>query len=353
MPTATWQYVYGVIPTDDLVLFDVEGIDSADDVHTIVEGDLAIVTSSVDRESLQNLDRASAVRYLSAHQRVLETVMRDYLVLPVKFGTTLPNQDALRMLLRQGNQLLHTTLNTYAGKQQTEVIVLWNLQHVFQEIAAEEQITALRAQIGGRAPDETVNERIALGQMVHAALQERRTQISEQVLGQLRDLADDIIINPTMDDSMVVNVALLIDEEHQSDLDKRLDILDTLFEGKLQIRCVGPLPPYSFATLNAQMLPFEAIDMARQQLGLDERVSAIAIKRAYRQQATEIHPDHNPSSEHAIAQMETLTNAYQLLSALAKAQAPKTDEEALDWTCQLDRAAVERTILLSVVRHDG
>jgi hypothetical protein len=310
------------------------------------------VTSHVDPLSLQNLDRVAAVRYLSAHQQVLETVMRDYPVLPVKFGTLLPDEDGLHALLRQGDRLFRTTLATYAGKQQLEVLVLWDLQQIFQTIASEEPIATLRTQIAGRSPDETVNERVTLGQLVHAALQQRRSQIGEQVIAQLRSVADDLIINPTMDDRMVVNVALLIDETRQGDLDDALDALDELFGGQFQIRCVGPLPPYSFATLEVQALPFAAVDAARQQLGLAEEVSSAEIKRAYRQLATLAHPDLNPSAEHAVAQMESLTGAYQLLSALAKAQAPVASDEAHAWPCHLDRASVERTLLLSVVRQE-
>jgi len=320
-------------------------------VHTVVAGGLGVVTSRVDPNSLHGLDRAAAVRYLSAHQRVLEAVMRDYPVLPVKFGTTLPDEGALLALLRQGDQLLRTTLAAYTGKQQREVVVLWELKQVFQEIATQEPIATLRAQIAGLSPDDTVNERIALGQLVHAALQQRRGEIAAQAIAQLRDMADDLIVNPSMDDSMVVNLALLLDDAREGDLDARLDALDALFGGQLQIRCVGPLPPYSFATLEAHVLPFAAIDAARQQLGLTEEASAAEIKRAYRQLAAQAHPDLNPSAEHAVAQMEALTGAYQLLSALAKAQAPA---DAIDyWPCHLDRAAVERTLLLAVVRQEG
>ncbi len=350
--TTTWQYVYGIIPTDERAIFEVDGIDPADEVHTVVEGDLAVVTSSVNPDSLHGLERSTAVRYLSAHQRVLETVLRDYPVLPVKFGTALPDEDVLRTLLHQGHELLHTTLTTYVGKQQSEVVVLWDLKQVFQDISAEEPIATLRRQIAGQAPDETVNERIALGQLVHATLQRRRGEISTQVIAQLRDLADDLIVNPTMDDSMVVNVALLLDTARQDALDERMEVLDAQFGGQLQIRCVGPLPPYSFATLEVTAMPFDAVDAARQQLGLAEDVSVAAIKRAYRQQAAQTHPDHNPSAAHAASRMETLTAAYQLLSTLAKAQAPATTNEG-DWPCHLSRAAVERTLLLAVVRQEA
>jgi hypothetical protein len=311
------------------------------------------VTSGVDEGIFQGLGRAMAVHYLTAHQMVLETVMHDYPVLPVKFGTMLPDEEMLRILLHQGGRMLRTTLESYAGTQQYEVVVLWDLQKIFPQIAAEEPIAALRTKLAGRAPDEAVDERVILGQMVHAALQRRRGQIGAQVIARLRDLADDMIMNPMMDDSMVVNVALLLKVAHQGELDERLGVLDALFGGQLQIRCVGPLPSYSFATLEAQAFSFDAVDIARQQLGLAEEATTAAIKRAYRQLATQAHPDHNPSAEHAVAQMEALTGAYQLLSTLVRAQSPTVGDEDGDWLCRLDRRSVERTLLLAVVRQEG
>lgn len=316
----------------------------------MVEGDLAAVTSSVDPGCLQALDRTTAIGYLSAHQRVIETVLRDYPVLPVKFGLTLPDEGALRGLLRQGHHLLQTTLAAYAGQQQREVLVLWDLQKTFQEIAAEGPIAALRAQIIGRPDEETTAERIALGQQVHAELQRRRDAISAQVIARLGVVAADLIIQPTMNDSMVANVALLIDDARQGDLDEALDELDAHFASQLQIRCVGPLPAYSFATLEVRALPFVAVDAARRQLGLAEELRSGEIKQAYRQLAARVHPDLNPSAD-ASAEMEALSAAYQLLSAVAKAQADA--EESADWPCHLDRESVERTLLLNLARQAG
>lgn len=354
-PTTIWQYVYGIIRLNEQAIFDVEGVEPPGEVYTVGQGDLAVVTSSISRESLRGLGRAEAVQYLSRHQRVLETVMRDYPVLPVKFGTVLAGEEQLHQMLHQGARLLKETLAEYAGKQQVEVVALWNLAQVFQEIAAEEPIAALKVQIAGRTPEETVAERIAVGQLVHAALQRRRTETAVQVLAQLQDLADDVLVNPVMDDSMVANLALLLPEERREALDVRLDILDEMYRSQLNIRCVGPLPPYSFASLDVQALSWEAVEVARQQLDLDEQTSYVRLKRAYRQMAAQAHPDHNQSDDFANARMEALTGAYRLLDAMARAQAPVLPETSppQDWPCRFDRTTAEETLLLNIVRQEG
>jgi hypothetical protein len=117
---------------------------------------------------------------------------------------------------------------------------------------------------------------------------------------------------------MVANVALLVDEAGRGSLDQRLKSLDEEFEGRLLFRCVGPLPPYSFATVEVQAPSFEAIDEARRCLGLEETVPPGEIRQAYRWLASQLHPDHNPDDPQAEAHMAELTQAYKLLTDYAE-----------------------------------
>jgi hypothetical protein len=271
-------------------------------------------------------------------------------VLPVKFGTVLADDARLRALLRNGADLLRDTLESYASKEQYEVVVLWDIAQVFQLIAADEQIVAVKRQVANLPPEQLEAGRVLLGQLVHGALQERRKEIAAEVLAALHDLAEDTIENVLMDDAMVSNLALLIDSANTAQLDERLGALDERFAGKLQIRCVGPLPAYSFATLEVQPPPVEAVEAARLRLGLGETTSALAIKGAYRRLAARAHPDHNPDSTTAGAEMEALTEAYKLLTLVAQAQAPA--EAGTDWPCHLDHEAVEGTLLIDLRRQE-
>ena len=109
------------------MIFEVASIDGRSDVVTVGAHGLAVVTSDVVQTSFSGLERAEAVNFLAAHQRVLETVRRDYAVLPVKFGTVLPDDARLQTLLRQGTGLFQDALATYASKEQYEVVVLWEV----------------------------------------------------------------------------------------------------------------------------------------------------------------------------------------------------------------------------------
>jgi len=351
------------------VLFDIGGVDDADDVYTIGNAGLAVVTSSVDEPNFLGMSREQVLRRLTEHQRVVETVMRDYPVLPVKFGTILSDETHLHNLLAQGAELFNRELLRIAGTFQIEVVVLWELSKVFATISEEPTITELKARIVNRPAEETMAERVALGQAVQAALADRRAKLRTHVIQHLQDLALDMVINPSMDDSMVVNLALLVQETQQQALNDRLRTLDesladfssqgmpiqnissepaTLDPIPYTIRCVGPLPPYSFASVEIQPFSFAAIDEARRLLELDTLVTESSIKRSYRLHAVLEHPDHNQDDMDAERRMAALARAYKLLCAYVGSQSIGSGN---DLYC-LSRDVVEQTLLITISRQD-
>ena len=348
----TATYVYAIIPTGEKVIFDVAGMDDDhDEVYSIPHRNLAAVVSASPLMDYRGLKRDEAVRYLVTHQRVVEAVMQEFPTLPVKFGTVLPDEARIRHLLEQGEALFCTTLEKFAGRVQMEVVVLWNLQEVFQEIGQEEPIARLKAEVAARPPEETVAERITIGQTVQASLERRHTALGDRLLPSLREVALDLVVNPPMDDSMVVNAALMVDEAGCGALYRRLEVLDEQFGGRLHFRCVGPLPPYSFATVEVLVPSFEAVDEARRRLGLGETATQREIKRAYHRLAARLHPDHNPEDPEAEACMAALTRAYELVTAYAESKAL---EAGNTWqaVCHFDRQTVQRTLLIAIPRQE-
>lgn len=352
-------YVYGVVPAEEDMAFDTVGVDGdGGPVYAVPHHGIAAVVSTSPLENYRALGRQEAVTYLVAHQRVVEAVMRERPVLPVRFGTVLADAGVVQRLLAVGEARFTAALAEIADRVQMEVVVLWDLQEVFGEIAQQDEIAQFRAQIAARPAEAMVAERMAMGQKVHASLLERRAALQSQLLPALRNVARDVVVNPPMDDSMVVNAALLLDPTDDGALDQELERLDQAFDGRLHLRCVGPLPPYSFATVEIVVPSFEAVDKARQTLGLCEVVRPAKIRQAYHRLAAQSHPDHRPDDSAAESRMAELADAYALLNAYTEAQAleggisPEGGDASREALCHLDRATAERTLLISVRRQE-
>ena len=86
-----------------------------------------------------------------------------------------------------------------------------------------------------------------------------------------------------------------------------LDEIDRDFDGKLDLRCVGPLPPYSFAMLEVTQLSYAAMDAARQMLGIGNSATRDEIKSAYRRRLHQIHPDHRGAAQDAASSTSELS----------------------------------------------
>ena len=116
--------------------------------------------------------------------------------------------------------------------------------------------------------------------MIERHREDRRSRIVAAV----RSVAADVVENALMDERMIANLALLMAKDAGDALDRRLAVLDKEFGERLHFRCVGPLPPYSFATVEVSLPSFDAVDRARHALSLGESAGLADIKSAYRRQ---------------------------------------------------------------------
>jgi hypothetical protein len=160
---------------------------------------------------------------------------------------------------------------------------------------------------------------------------------------------------------MVANLALLINRPSKEILDRQLEALDQEFNGQLLFRCVGPLPPYSFATVDVQVPSFETVDKARRTLGLEDLVVANDIKQAYYQLATRLHPDRNRDDPEAPTRMAELAEAHQFLTAYAEAVRAWQggDKHGNNGTSRalpnipFDQQTVARVMMISIRRQEA
>ena len=337
------RYVYAILPANESLVFDVAGVDDdEDDVFTIGLGGMSAVVGAASRADFRQLGRQDALRYLIAHQRVIETVMRDYpTMLPVRFGTIVPDETRVARFLEQGEPLFRKNFALLAGRVQMEVVVTWNLAQVFAQIGAEPEIMALKSWIGTLPDAAAMAERAALGQSVKTSLDRRRQELKDRLLPGLRELSSKLVENPIMDDNMVTNLALLVPTGRLEAFDRRIAALDEQFEGQLDFRCVGPLPPYSFATIDLRLPGFEEVAEARRCLGLGEEATRSQVRRSYHEQVARIHPDLNPSRPGTEAEMTGLARAYELLMACGSSQVSDTE-----WS--FAKNLTDQTFLISV-----
>jgi hypothetical protein len=322
----TRKYIYGIIPTGEQVRFLPHGLSEGNNVEAIPHLGLACVVGDYAGPPLSALTREALVRLLLAHQMVCERVMARYTILPAKLGTVLEGEEEVLALLQQGYTRFSRTLTQMEDKWEFEVAATWDLCQVFQEIGQEEEVHQLKEWVAGGPPGETLEQRALLGKMVKDSLERRRDHYRGLMVDHLKDLAVDIQANALLRDELVLNVALLVERTAEAELTRRVRELDAQFRDEINFRIIGPLPPYSFSTVEVTRPDLQEMEEARLILELGTEVCTAEVRRAYRKLVAASHPDVNPDDPGAGEKVNRLTQAAALLTGYCRGQ----DSDGLD-----------------------
>ncbi|MBI2320673.1 MAG: GvpL/GvpF family gas vesicle protein [Chloroflexi bacterium] len=317
-------------------------------VLVLAVGGLAAVVSEYDGPAFGGLTRPALLQCLSVHQRVVERVMLDRPVLPVKFGTVLHSYDEVCRALARFRPRLADALAGLGDVVEIEVAATWDLRRTFAEVREEPAIRALAVAAAGRPAEDTLPLRVEVGRLVKAELDRRRAAYGQHIVQRLAPLSRAVQPNALLRDEMVANVAFLVERRDVDELFAHVRRLDSELDGKLTLRCIGPLPPYTFATVElARPSPTE-IEMARRRLELGDAASEVAVNASYRRLATRCHPDLNAGDAAATERFAALTAAHIELLRFIRGQDAGEEAHAAQRRYDLRPDAVGQTILLTV-----
>jgi len=312
------KYIYGIVTGSDETTLDINGLGNSSRVYTIGHQDLSCLLSDYHDVDFSCMPKERIIRSLLRHEIVVEHVMKEHNVLPVKFGTVLATSAEVRNLLLQGYSQFVDILSQTQGKVEVEVAATWDTTRVLQEISKEEDIVRAKKAIACKPEQQTSSDRIRLGQMVKASMDRRRDSYRERMIGLLKTMAVDVQTNALVSDQMVMNVAFLIEKSNQEQFDRSVRQLNGLFRDEIDFRIIGPLPPYSFAMVEITKLSPEKLKEARQLLQLGETFSESDVRRAYRHLAAKTHPDCNPDDQSAKKRFTELRRASDLLISYSR-----------------------------------
>lgn len=305
-------YLYGIIESGDGAIVASTAVEGDSPVYTVTLDALGCVVSDYQGEDIAALPREAILRSLIAHQRVVEGVMQHHVVLPVKFGTLLNRPEEARDLLGQSHGELLDALAAIRGKVEIEVAATWDIGRVLPELSWEAEVIRVKEAISHKG-QPSLEEKVKVGQAVKACLDRRRDSYRERMVGYLKPLALDVVANALLSDEMVMNVAFLMERSRQHEFDGAVRHLDDLFQNEIDFRLIGPLPPYSFSTVEVTRLIPRQIEGARQMLGLERAFSVAEVRKAYRRLAAAQQRNLRSGDKLANEQFAKLRPAAELL----------------------------------------
>jgi hypothetical protein len=210
----------------------------------LAERGILLVESGPRAAIVSELDAAPvrASRHnLLAHADVVEELHEQAVVLPTRFGTVLDDHDAALELLAlpEVEQLLEL------HREHSEL----TLKGTYEESVLAEVSRPLEPLREAYRQAPTLDRGIALGEAVTQALADRRARDLERVLERLRPLVEDVVQSEPIGEFGALDLALLLLRGAVERVERALEEITRELSPPLHVRLVGPLPPYSFVSL--------------------------------------------------------------------------------------------------------
>lgn len=242
------KYIYGIIRHSGPLDYGPIGIGKrADKVYGINYKDISAVVSNSPIITYE----ARRVNMI-AHEKVLEEVMKQFTVLPVRFSTISEHSDdaGILRILEKDYATFDETLTKMEGKKELGIKVLAHEAPIYENILEKyDEIKSLKGKLMNLPADKTYYQRMKIGEMVAEALKKETTNYKNIILDALNPIADDVKINNNYGEMMILNAAFLIKNNTEPEFDKAVNDLDEKYGHLMTFKYVGTLPPYNFVNL--------------------------------------------------------------------------------------------------------
>lgn len=300
---AIGKYIYGIISSNTY--------ESA-----IFYRDIAAVVNDAEVVDYTHMFKDALSRALVEHQKVIERIMdAGYSIIPMRLGTFALDEAEVKDILSKGYGLIKEIIPKISDKIEIDVAAIWSdFTSTIKEAGEEKEIKEYKEKLLSSPKGITVDDQVKIGFMLEKALDEKREKYALKIHDILKSAIIDYKQHELMDDKMVANFAFLIDKAKQKEFYAKVENLNNEFAEKLNFRCVGPLPAYSFFTLEIKKIQFNDVDWARKKLGiLNDAVAKDEIKKALHRQAFSFHPDKNPDKPGIEKEFDEIQRSYNIL----------------------------------------
>ena len=242
LPAHLGVYVYGVAPAGSVDLAGTTGLDGAEP-ETVEHGGLAAVVGVIEVERPPGRRRD-----VVAHSDVLDALAGSGPVVPVQFGSVLPDRESVvSEFLAPNEEHFAALLENLTGRRQFNVRARYREDAVLAEVVAEDrEIADLRARTRDLPEEAGYADRVRLGELVARALEAKREQDSFAVLDAVLPHVTDHVSRPGGGVDHLLDLAVLVDEERQERFEQALEAVAEAVHERVRLQLVGPLAPYDF-----------------------------------------------------------------------------------------------------------
>ncbi|MEI6683112.1 MAG: GvpL/GvpF family gas vesicle protein [Bacteroidota bacterium] len=325
-------YIYGIVPN----FYGTTHFQSLENsgVYAITFENISAIVSDRENGQLDLMDRESLAHTLVHHQKTIEELMAKgfNMIIPMKLGTIVNSKEEVLDILAKGHNLIILTLTKIEYLTEIDLVVTWaDFSKVLENIAALPEIRKMKEEMQKDSGIILKADQYKLGAQIQDLITQKNKSVEMKILEKLSPLGTDIKIHEVMNDEMVTNSAFLLNRSRREKFEQTIDLLDEEYKDSLNFKLVGPLPCYSFHTLEVRALEADQLEQARKVLGLKEQTTETELKKAYLEKAKLFHPD-NGYDQDATGTFNTIRKAYHLLLEYSAAVKQSSKGESIPLT---------------------
>ena len=218
-----------------------------DELTTVTYGDLSAVVSSSPIQDFR-VTRENTM----THQHAIETVMKEYPVLPIRFSTIAETKEEIvEKVLKSRYEEFQKLLARIGDKKELGLKVYWQeMKAILNEIVeGNETIKSFKEEIQKKSPQQAYYDQIEIGKMIEKALNEKREKEGEFLIKPLKELAEDSKVHATYIPELIVSAAFLVKKTMEPQFDRAVNRIQEDFPGRHRITYVGEAPPVNFVNI--------------------------------------------------------------------------------------------------------
>jgi hypothetical protein len=185
---------------------------------------------------------------LTAHQQIVDATAAEVPVLPVRFGAVMPSEEAVaEELLGANHDEFIDALKEIEGRAQFVVKGRYVEKAILGEVLSENrQAARLANKLRGADPDATRDSRIKLGELINNAIEAKRRKDTRALGDAMEGHCVASVVREPTHELDAVHVAFLVETDAESDMEQAIEDLAREWEGRIELRLLGPMAAYDF-----------------------------------------------------------------------------------------------------------
>jgi len=235
-------YTYGIIDSNGMLEDSIKGLEGAP-VYNIAYRDIGIAASELYRQADINEESASK------HEKVVERLMEDFTVLPMRFLTLFNAKEDTLSMMKEYYDDFKKNLERLRNKVEFGIKVIWPGD------AIKECINDASAKESHKAPvsDDSPGRRYIKEKYKEYMIGKEFEKEADKRIAAIDDLFNKLAIEKRLERlksrNLLLKASYLVERRREDDFKKALESLKST-SGDLKYLFSGPWPPYNFITLS-------------------------------------------------------------------------------------------------------